>query len=137
MAVSTNNGLVHGPVHNLLVHFFTPGSSKIEVFEIYFFYIATTQYDHPRHVKHVLGRIYVFFTPFGYWAHEGGGGAGAAKGLVHNLPVRFFTPDSSKMEITTQRLLDRSHAGVYMGETPHTPPFLAFLGLFAYPTPRG
>ena len=37
MAVSTNNGLVNGPVHNLLMQFFTPGSSKIEVFETYFF----------------------------------------------------------------------------------------------------
>ena len=34
MAVSTNNGLVHGPVHNLLMQFFTLGSSKIKVFEI-------------------------------------------------------------------------------------------------------
>ena len=30
MAVSTNNGLVNGPVHNLLMQFFTLGSSKIE-----------------------------------------------------------------------------------------------------------
>ena len=27
---------------------------------------VTTQYDHPSYVKHVLGRIYVFFTLFGY-----------------------------------------------------------------------
>ena len=66
MTVSTNNGLVNGPVHNLLMQFFTPGSSKIEVFEICFFDILTTQNDHPRYVKHVLGRIYVFFTLFGY-----------------------------------------------------------------------
>ena len=42
MTVSTNNGLVNGPVHNLLMQFFTPGSSKIEVFETYFFDIVTT-----------------------------------------------------------------------------------------------
>ena len=65
MAVSTNNGLVNGPVHNLLIHFFTPGSSKIEVFETCFFDTVTTQNDHPRYVKHVLGCICVFFTPFG------------------------------------------------------------------------
>ena len=29
MTVSTNNGLVNGPVHNLLMQFFGPGSSKI------------------------------------------------------------------------------------------------------------
>ena len=47
MAVSTNNGLVNGPVHNLLMQFFTPDSSKIEVFELCFFDIVTTQNDHP------------------------------------------------------------------------------------------
>ena len=30
---------------------------------------------------------------------SGGGGGGAPKGLVHNLLMRFFTPDSSKMEV--------------------------------------
>ena len=42
MTVSTNNGLVNGPVHNLLMQFFTLGSSKIEVFETCFFDIVTT-----------------------------------------------------------------------------------------------
>ena len=65
MTVSTNNGLVNGPVHNLL-QFFIPGSSKIKVFETCFFDIVTTQNDHPRYVKPALGRIYVFFTLFGY-----------------------------------------------------------------------
>ena len=36
MTVSTNNGLVNGPVHNLLMQFYTVGSSKIEVFETCF-----------------------------------------------------------------------------------------------------
>ena len=54
-------------MHNLLMQFFTPGSSNIEVFEPYFFDIVTTQHNHPRYVKHVLGRIYVFFTLFGNW----------------------------------------------------------------------
>ena len=66
MTVSTNNGLVNGPVHNLLVQFFTLDGSKIEVFETCFYDIVTTQYDHPSYVKHFLGRIYVFFTLFGY-----------------------------------------------------------------------
>ena len=42
MTVSTNNGLVNGLVHNLLMQFSTLGSSKIEVFETYFFDIVTT-----------------------------------------------------------------------------------------------
>ena len=37
MTVSTNNGLVSGPVHKVLMQFFTVGSSKIEVFETCFF----------------------------------------------------------------------------------------------------
>ena len=53
-------------VHNLLMQFSTLGSSKIEVFEICFNDIVATQNDHPRYVKHVLGRIYMFFTLFGY-----------------------------------------------------------------------
>ena len=42
MAVSTNNGLVNAPVHNLLMQFFTLGSSKIKVFKSCFFAIVTT-----------------------------------------------------------------------------------------------
>ena len=61
-------------MHNLLMQFFTPDSSKMEVFETYFFDIVTTQNDHPRYVKHVLGRIYVFFALFGYQVGGGGGG---------------------------------------------------------------
>ena len=38
------------------------------------------------------------------------------KGRVHNLLMQFFNPDSSKIEVTWQRLLDQSQAGVYMGE---------------------
>ena len=66
------------------------GQLKIEVFETHFFDILTTQYDHPRYVKHVLGRVYVFFTLLGFWA-TGGGGGGAPKGLVHNMLMQFFT----------------------------------------------
>ena len=90
-------GAPKGRVHNLLMQLFNPDSSKIEVFETCFFDIVTTQNDHPRYVKHVLGRIYVFFTLFGYQVR--GGGGGAPRGLVHNLLMQFFTPDSSKMEV--------------------------------------
>ena len=40
----------------------------------------------------------MMFTPFGYWVRGGGGGGGSPKGLVHNLLMQFFTPDSSKIE---------------------------------------
>ena len=68
MTLSGNNGLVNGPVHNLLMQFFTLGGSKIEVdiFETSLSDLMITYNDHPRYVKHVLRRIYVFFTLFGY-----------------------------------------------------------------------
>ena len=103
MAVSTNNGLVNAPVHNLLMQFFTVDSSKIEVFETCFSDIVTTQNDHPSYVKHVLGRIYMIFNPFGYYVP---GGAGGPKGLVHNLLMLFFTPSSSKIEVFETYLFD-------------------------------
>ena len=53
------------------MQFFTLDRSKIEVLKTCFFDIVTTQYDHPSYPKHVLGRIYMFFTLFGYWV--GGG----------------------------------------------------------------
>ena len=68
MAVSTNirsRGGVSpkGLVHNLLVQFFTLGSSKSEVFETYFSDTVITENDHPSYVKHVL-HIYVVFSLF-------------------------------------------------------------------------
>ena len=94
MTVSTNNGLVNGEVHNLLVQFFTPGSSKIEVFETCFFDIVTTQNDHPRYVKHLLGRIYVLFTLFGY--QVGGGGGGLSQGTGAQPAYAVFQPGQLK-----------------------------------------
>ena len=85
-------------MHNLLMQFFNPDSSKIEVFETCFFDIVTTQNDISSYAKHVLGRIYVFFTLFGYQV-GGGGGGGSPKGRVHNLLMQFFNPDSSKIEV--------------------------------------
>ena len=37
----------------------------------------------------------MFFTLFGYYVR----GGGSPKGLVHNLPMQFFTPGSSKIEV--------------------------------------
>ena len=54
-------GSPKGLVHNLLMQFFTLDSSKIEVFETYFFDIVITYNDHPRYVKCVLARICVVF----------------------------------------------------------------------------
>ena len=54
------------------VQFFTLYSSKIKVFETYFFDIVTTHNDHPSYVQHVLGSSYVFFTLFGDSVWRGG-----------------------------------------------------------------
>ena len=63
------------------MQFFTLDSSKMEVFKTCFFDIVTTQYDHPSYLKHILGRIYMFFTLFGYWVGwEGGGGGSQGNG---------------------------------------------------------
>ena len=39
----------------------------------------------------------MFFTLFGCWAHRRGWGS--PKEFVHNLPMQFFTPGSSKVEV--------------------------------------
>ena len=71
-----------GLVHNLLMQRFNLGSSKIEVFETCFFDIVITQNDHPSYVKHVLGRIYIFSSNFGYLGiTSGGGGGGGSQGI--------------------------------------------------------
>ena len=59
-------------MHNLLMQLFNPDSSKMEVFETYFFDIVTTQHDISSYAKPILGRIYVFFTLFGCWVRGGG-----------------------------------------------------------------
>ena len=95
MTVSTNNGLVNGPAHNLLMQLFALGSCKIEVFQTCFCDIVTTQHDHPRYIKHVLGCIYVFFTLFGYWAAAGGGG-GVSQGNGTEPADAVFHPRQLK-----------------------------------------
>ena len=78
------------------MQFFTPDSSKIEVFETFFFDIGTTQNDISSYGKHILGRIYVFFTLFGCWVR--GGGCLPRDGCTTML-MQFFNPDSSKIEV--------------------------------------
>ena len=80
-------------MHNLLMQFFTPDGSKMEVFETYFFDIVTTQNDHPSYGKHVLGRIYVFFTRFGY---QVGGGGGGSQGFGTQPAYAVFQPGQLK-----------------------------------------
>ena len=82
---------MNGPVHNLLMQLFTLASSKIEDFETYFLDAVITQKDHPRYVKHTLGRIHVFslYLAIGCMG-AGGGGGGPPRGLTHNLFMQVF-----------------------------------------------
>ena len=82
------------------MQFYTLGSSKLEVFQTYFFDIVTTQYDHPMYVKHVLGIIYVFFTLFGYWDWAAGGGGGLPRDWYTTCLCSFSTcaPCSASIE---------------------------------------
>ena len=73
-------GSPKGLVRNLLMQFFTVGGSKISCFEPYFLHIVTTQNDHPKYVKHILGNIYVFSILFGYWVRMWGGGVSGTIG---------------------------------------------------------
>ena len=49
----------------------------MKVFETYLFHIVITLNYRPTYVKHVLGRIYMFLTLFGYWV----GGGGVSQGI--------------------------------------------------------
>ena len=81
-----------GYTHNLLMQFFTLGSSKIEVFKSCFFDIVTTLKAHPRYVKHVLGHIYVFFNLFGVLPRPGRGGGGSQGMGTHTTCSCSFSP---------------------------------------------
>ena len=87
---------------------FHPGLLKNQKFpKLIFFDILTTQCDYPRCVKHVFGRIDVFFTLFAYCVGRGGGGGGGSpKGLLHNLLMQFFTLDCSKIEVLETYFFD-------------------------------
>ena len=82
-------------MHNLIMQFFNPDGSKMEVFETFFFDIVTTQNDISSYAKHILGRIYVFFTLFGCWV-RGGGGGGVSQGIGTQPACAVFQPRQLK-----------------------------------------
>ena len=119
-------GSPKGLVHNLLVQLFTLGSSKIEVFETCFFDTVITQNDHPRYVKHILAGIHVVSTLF--WVCVARGRFSARL----DLPKAIEFLQNHLAEVVRSKPSRRIY-----GENATYPPILAFLGLFAYPTPRG
>ena len=88
-------GVAKELVHSLLMQIFTLDSSKIEVFKTCFSDMVTTQCNHPSYLKHILGRIYMFFTPFGYWVGLGG----LPRDRSTACSCSFSLLDSSKMEV--------------------------------------
>ena len=74
-----------GPGHNLLVQFYSLGSSKMEISEtVFFFDILTIQKYQISYVKDVVAPCYVVFTLFGCWGWVGGGGGGRRFHLSQN-----------------------------------------------------
>ena len=108
-----------GGVHNLHMQFFTPDSSKIEVFETIFYDIVIAYNDHPSYVKHYAAFMsffpYVVCVLLGVDSLRGG----LAKGN----------------RITSQRLLDQSEAGVHTGKC-HIPPHFGLFGPIRVPYPK-
>ena len=119
-------------MHKLLKQFSTLYRSKMQNFANHFSDIVTTYNDEVCYVKHGLAPFYVFFTLFGCV----GGGGGLPRGLGHNLLMQFSSLGSSKMEITSQRLLDQSRVGVYRGKR-HVPPSSGLFGPICVPYPKG
>ena len=61
---------------------------------------------------------------------------GLVNGPAHNLLMQLFNLESSKIEITSQRLLDQTQAGVYRGKR-HIPPHFGHFGAIRVPYPKG
>ena len=62
LGVGRGGGVSQGIATQPVDAVFHPGQLKMEVSEIYFLDIVTTQNDHPTYGKHVIGSIHVFFT---------------------------------------------------------------------------
>ena len=76
---------------------FHPGQLKNQNFSnLIFLILRSHKNDHPSYVKHVLGRIHVFFTLFAI----GCGGRGGQTRMVHNLLMLFFSLYSSKIQVS-------------------------------------
>ena len=58
--------------------------------------------------------------------HVGGGPASHIEKRPFSSPKHTNDQPGCEAQITSQRLLDQSQAGVYMGKTPHTPHFGPF-----------
>ena len=118
-----------GLVHNLLLQLFTLGNSKIEVSETSFLDTVITQNDHPRYVKDVLGRISVFFTLCGYWAHGGGGGGGGQRIGAQLAYAVFQAIQLKNGNHLAEAVRSKPGRPVYRGKrhiTPHFGPFCAY-----------
>ena len=140
--------------------------SKTKVFECCFNDIVITQNDHPMYVKHFLGLSYTFFTllPLVRKARPSCSSTGEGPRCLRRRSALKLTPVIISADLTCRtagnscgqkqtegtfvngKLLRTRHLAEVVrskqgrrtwGKAPHTPPFWAFLGLFAYPTPRG
>ena len=81
--------------HNLLMQFSTLDASKMDIFKINIFDVPTIHNDHISYIKHFLEPVLCVFHLVGVFSL----GGGFARGLRHNLLMRFLSIYSSKMEI--------------------------------------
>ena len=86
-------GAPKGRVHNLLMQFFNPDSSKMEVFETYVFDIVTTQNDHPTMESSFRPYLRVFHP---IWVSGRGGGGGVSQGTGAQPAYAVFHPGQLK-----------------------------------------
>ena len=87
-------GLPRGLGHNLLMQFFSLGSSKMEISETDFFDTLTIQNDQISYAKHVVAPSLCVFRTI--WVLRGGG---LPRGLGHNLLMQYSRLGSSRMVV--------------------------------------
>ena len=96
------------------------------------------KHQHPEHPEHPLPLLFSKMPPVCPYSQQlrcvNGSGRGGVE-MAAWAPLRD-PPTHPHLKITSQRLLDQSQAGVYMGKTPHTPPFWPFWG-YSRTLPQG
>ena len=93
MTVSTKNRLHEsmGWYTTCLCRFSPWTAPKLKFSKLIFLIPLIVQNDHARYVKHFVGRIYLFFTLFGYWVFSWCGG-GVANGIGTQRACVIFQP---------------------------------------------
>ena len=122
--------MAFGVCTNCLSSFLPSTGQKWKIFAKTIFDIVTTYNDEICYVKHALAPFYVFSTVFGCWG-------GSPKGSKAQPAYAVFQPWQLKNGNHLAEVVRSKPGRRIYGENATYPPIFAFLGLFAYPTPRG